>query len=382
MQLLKVYDSLDLVKGISIIKYLYEFINIFGVFRKFFYCIFTLMKFVRFLLFPFAILYNLITKIRNFLFDVDVFKSTSFELPVIVVGNLSVGGTGKTPQIEYLIRILKDRFKVAVLSRGYRREIKGFELLNSRHNALDVGDEPLQYFNKFNGIDVAVDANRVEGIQKLINGQSPEIILLDDAYQHRKVQGSFYILLTKFDDLFTDDFLLPAGNLRESRAGAHRADVLVVTKCPVDLNNEQQEEIKRKLKKFDKRVFFTTISYGNILSKEKEIIFDDLKDYTVLLISGIANPVPLLGFLEAKKIKFKHLKYADHHHFSSTEIEKIKQEFVAIASNKKIIVTTEKDYTRLENRINKLFYIEIETRFLGAQNKGFDQLINDHIKQS
>ena len=339
------------------------------------------MKFVRFLLFPFAILYNLITKIRNFLFDVDVFKSTSFELPVIVVGNLSVGGTGKTPQIEYLIRILKDRFKVAVLSRGYRREIKGFELLNSRHNALDVGDEPLQYFNKFNGIDVAVDANRVEGIQKLINGQSPEIILLDDAYQHRKVKGSFYILLTKFEDLFTDDFLLPAGNLRESRAGAHRADVLVVTKCPVDLNNEQQEEIKRKLKKFDKRVFFTTISYGNILSKEKEIIFDDLKDYTVLLISGIANPVPLLRFLEAKKIKFKHLKYADHHHFSSTEIEKIKQEFVSIASNKKIIVTTEKDYTRLENRINKLFYIEIETRFLGVQTKGFDQIINAHIKQ-
>jgi tetraacyldisaccharide 4'-kinase len=327
------------------------------------------MKFFRFLLFPFAILYDLITMIRNFLFDVDVFKSTSFELPVIVVGNLSVGGTGKTPQIEYLIRILKDRFKVAVLSRGYNRETKGFKLLNSRHSALDVGDEPLQYFKKFKGIDVAVDANRVEGIQKLINGQSPEIILLDDAYQHRKVKGSFYILL-------------PAGNSRESRAGAHRADVLVVTKCPVDLNNEQQEEIKRKLKKFDKRVFFTTISYGNILPKDKEIIIDDLKDYTVLLITGIANPDSLLDVLDAKKIKFKHLKYADHHHFSSTEIEKIKQEFVAIASNKKIIVTTEKDYTRLEKRINKLFYIEIETRFLGAQNKGFDQIINAHIKQS
>ena len=340
------------------------------------------MKFFRFLLFPFAILYDLITIIRNFLFDVEVFKSTSFELPVIVVGNLSVGGTGKTPQIEYLIRILKDRSKVAVLSRGYKRETKGFKLLNSRHSALDVGDEPLQYFKKFKGIDVAVDANRVEGIQKLINGQSPEIILLDDAYQHRKVKGSFYILLTKFDDLFTDDFLLPVGNLRESRAGAHRADILVVTKCPVDLNIEQQEEIKRKLKKFDKRVFFTTISYGNILSKDKEIIIDDLKDYNVLLITGIANPDSLLDILDIKKIKFKHLKYADHHHFSSTEIEKIKQEFVAIASNKKIIVTTEKDYIRLENRINNLFYIEIETRFLGVQNRGFDQIINAHIKQS
>jgi tetraacyldisaccharide 4'-kinase len=261
------------------------------------------------------------------------------------------------------------------------RETKGFELLNSRHNALDVGDEPLQYFKKFKKIAVAVDANRVAGIQKLINRQAPEIILLDDAYQHRKVKGSCYILLTKFNDLFTDDFLLPTGNLRESRTGAHRADVIVVTKCPMDLSTPHQEEIKRKLEKFHKTVFFTTISYGNILSEDKKMTLSELKDYRVLLITGIANPAPLLNFLREKDIPFKHLKYADHHHFSSKEIEEIKQEFLAIKSKKRIMLTTEKDYTRLEHGLDELFYIEIQTCFLGTQNIFFDALINNHIKK-
>ncbi|TXD54469.1 MULTISPECIES: tetraacyldisaccharide 4'-kinase [unclassified Polaribacter] len=340
------------------------------------------MKLVRFLLFPFAILYDIITTIRNILFDVGVFKSTSFQIPVIVVGNLSVGGTGKTPQIEYLISVLKNRFKVAVLSRGYKRKTKGFVLLNGSHNALDVGDEPLQYFKKFNEIDVAVNANRVEGIQRLIKSTSPEIILLDDAYQHRKVKGSFYVLLTKFNDLFTNDFLLPTGNLRESRSGAQRADIIIVTKCPTNLSDFQQEEIKQKLIKFDKKVFFTTISYRNILSSDKKIALSALKEYAILLITGIANPAPLVDFLVTNKNNFKHLKYADHHHFSSVEIEKIKKEFDEIKSDKKIILTTEKDYTRLSGELQNLFFIEIETHFFGGQNKEFDQIINAHIQQN
>jgi tetraacyldisaccharide 4'-kinase len=175
------------------------------------------MKVLRFILFPFAILYDFITRIRNFFFNTGIFHQTSFKTPVIVVGNLSVGGTGKTPQIEYLIRLLKNNFKTAVLSRGYKRETKGFVLLNENHLAIDVGDEPLQYFQKFKNIDVAVCANRVKGIANLIKSNIPEVILLDDAFQHRKVKGSFYILLTKFDDLFMDDFLLPMGRLRESK---------------------------------------------------------------------------------------------------------------------------------------------------------------------
>ena len=205
------------------------------------------MKVLRFILFPFAILYDLVTRIRNFFFNTGIFYQTSFKTPVIVVGNLSVGGTGKTPQIEYLIRLLKNNFKTAVLSRGYKRETKGFVLLNENHVAIDVGDEPLQYFQKFGNIDVAVCANRVKGITNLIKSNIPEVILLDDAFQHRKVKGSFYILLTKFDDLFMDDFLLPMGRLRESREGAKRADIILVTKCPDDLTKESQKLIKKKV---------------------------------------------------------------------------------------------------------------------------------------
>ena len=340
------------------------------------------MKFVRFLLFPFAIMYDVVTTIRNLFFDVGIFKQTSFKVPVIVVGNLSVGGTGKTPQIEYLIRLLHSNFKVAVLSRGYKRKTTGFVLLNDAHVALDVGDEPLQYFKKFNNIDVAVDANRVEGIQKLMNDKSPELILLDDAYQHRKVKGSFYVLLTKFDDLFTDDFLLPTGNLRESRGGAKRANVIVVTKCPEDLSHQQQETIQRKLEKYQKEVFFTTITYGAILSSKDVIPIDDLKEYTIVLITGIANPKPLLGFLSDKKIDYKHLQFADHHNFSSIEIENIQQEFDAISSAKKIILTTEKDFVRLEKSIENLFYIPIETSFLENQKDRFDEMVISHINQN
>lgn len=338
------------------------------------------MKLVRFLLFPFAVLYHLITSIRNFLFDVGVLKSASFQIPVIVVGNLSVGGTGKTPQIEYLIRLLKDTFKIAVLSRGYKRKTKGFVLLEDNHSAIDVGDEPLQYFKKFNNIEVAVDENRVEGIQNLISKKNIEVVLLDDAYQHRKVKGSFYILLTKFNDLFADDFLLPTGNLRESRVGAKRADVIIVTKCPVDLNNQQKVEIQNKLKSYQKEVLFTTISYADKISGAQKLTIEELKEYQVLLLTGIANPNPLLDFLNEKEISFSHLKYADHHHFSDKEILEIKNKFDKIKSDKKLILTTEKDYTRLSNKLQKLSYLEIETRFLEEGNIIFDKKIIDHIQ--
>ena len=337
------------------------------------------MKFLRFLLFPFAIIYDVVTSIRNFFFEVGFFKQTSFKIPIIVVGNLSVGGTGKTPQIEYLIRLLKDGFKTAVLSRGYKRKTEGFVLLNSTHSAEDVGDEPLQYYKKFNTIDVAVDANRVAGITKLITDNAPEVILLDDAYQHRKVKGSFYILLTKYDDLFTDDFLLPTGNLRESRSGAKRADVILVTKCPVNLTESSKNSIKEKLKKFHKKVFFTTISYDDQTAGSDSILVNDLKDYDVLLITGIANPTPLLSFLTEKNVNFKHLKFPDHHHFTDNEIEIIKKEYTNLKSSKKLILTTEKDYVRLENRVEALSFLGIQTSFLEEQEV-FNSILKNHIQ--
>jgi len=337
------------------------------------------MKFLRFILFPFAIIYDAVTTIRNLFFNVGIFKQTNFKIPVIVVGNLSVGGTGKTPQIEYLIRLLKDGFKTAVLSRGYKRKTEGYVLLNDTHSAEDVGDEPLQYFKKFNNIDVVVDANRVEGISKLIADKSPEVILLDDAYQHRKVKGSFYILLTKYDDLFTDDFLLPTGNLRESRSGAKRADVILITKCPMNLTEASKNKITEKLKKYNNNVFFTTISYDESTSGNKSILTDDLKNYEVLLITGIANPSPLLSFLSEKNVNFKHLKFPDHHHFTDKEIETIKKEYTDLKSSKKLILTTEKDYVRLEASIEELSFLGIQTSFL-AEQETFNSIIKSHIK--
>lgn len=337
------------------------------------------MKFVRFLLFPFAILYDFITRIRNILFDFGILKSTSFPIPVIVVGNLSVGGTGKTPQIEYLIRLLKNKYNLSVLSRGYKRKTEGFVLVNKKHTANDVGDEPLQYFKKFSNVNVAVDENRVEGIQNLIAKNSPEIVLLDDAYQHRKVKGSFYILLTKYDDLFVDDFLLPTGNLRESRGGAKRADVIVVTKCPLNIKDVEKNIIREKLQKYKKEVFFTTISYADKISGCYKYTLNQLKEFEILLITGIANPKPLLTFLTERKVKFKHLKYADHHHFSEKEIETIKEKFNNISANKKLILTTEKDYTRLSDKLNELSYLEIETSFLDAKETHFNKKITSSL---
>ena len=337
------------------------------------------MKILRFILFPFAIIYDIVTTVRNFFFDVGFFKQTSFKIPVIVVGNLSVGGTGKTPQIEYLIRLLKDDFKTAVLSRGYKRKTEGFVLLNNSHSAEDVGDEPLQYFKKFKNINVAVDANRVAGITNLISNNSPEVVLLDDAYQHRKVKGSFYILLTKYSDLFTDDFLLPTGNLRESRSGAKRADVVLVTKCPDDLSEVSKNEVLRKLKKYQKKVFFTTISYDEKTSGNSQVSVNELSDYEIVLITGIANPTPLLNFLNDKNISYKHLKYPDHHHFTTKEIDLINQAYSSLKSSKKMILTTEKDYVRLESRLEEVSYLGIQTSFLES-NEEFNSMIINHIK--
>jgi len=330
------------------------------------------MKLVRYLLFPFAILYDLITSIRNFLYDIGSSQSTSFDIPLIAVGNLSVGGTGKTPQIEYLIRLLQQK-KIAVLSRGYKRKTSGFVLVNENHSSEDVGDEPLQFFRKFSSISVAVNANRVQGIKELKEKVDPEVILLDDAYQHRKLKAGFYVLLTKYGDLYADDFILPTGNLRESRRGAKRADVIIVTKCPEMMTLNDQESIVKRLKPLENQeMFFTTISYGNMLKGARPVAMDDLSDYEILLVTGIAIPEPLLDFLQGKKIQYRHLKYPDHHHFSKSDIDTIKREFEALSSVKKMIVTTEKDYVRLSDTITDLSYIEIETRFL----KGKDEFDN------
>ena len=335
------------------------------------------MNLLRKILFPFAILYGFITSIRNFLFDKGILKSTSFDLPVIAVGNLSVGGTGKTPQIEYLIRLLSDKYKVATLSRGYKRKSEGFVLADENSNAEILGDEPFQFYQKFPNVLVAVDANRTNGIQQLLSQkEKPEIILLDDAYQHRKVKAGFYILLTSYGDLYADDFMLPTGNLRESRSGAERASIVVVTKCPKNLSEEQQTAIRLKLKlSSSQQVFFTFIDYDEeIYSKKEKIAVSEIKSESKLLLAGIAKPKPFFDYLKNKNDEC--LTYPDHHHFSDADLEAIQ-----VKAHGRKIITTEKDYVRLKDSklVSQLYYLPIKSSFINNQ-KDFDTAILEYVE--
>ena len=326
-------------------------------------------------------LYGLVTSIRNYLYNKQVLKSTQFKTHTIVVGNLSVGGTGKTPQIEYLIRLLQNDYKIAVLSRGYKRKSKGFIIADENVTAEIIGDEPFQYYQKFPTIIVSVDGDRTNGIHRLEQLENPpEIILLDDAFQHRKVRGGFNILLTSYEDLYIDDTVLPTGNLREYKSGAKRAQVIIVTKCPDNLSEAAQIEISKKLNPTLKQeVFFTTIKYDNELKGASAINLLDLEKTEILLVTGIANPIPLTEYLTNQKIKFKHLKYPDHHHFNSKDISKINSTFNLLGSTNKIVLTTEKDYVRIFAKLQKLHYISIKTKFINHKND-FNNLIKKYVE--
>ncbi|MDI1306929.1 MAG: tetraacyldisaccharide 4'-kinase, partial [bacterium] len=325
------------------------------------------MNLLRKILFPFAILYGLITSIRNFLFDKGILKSYSFDLPIIAVGNLSVGGTGKTPQIEYLIRLLSDKYKIATLSRGYKRQSEGFILADANSNAAILGDEPFQFYQKFPNIQVAVDANRKNGIEQLLSqSNKPELILLDDAFQHRKVKAGFYILLTSYGDLYSDDFILPTGNLRESRSGAKRANIIIVTKCPFPLSLDEQKEIKNKLKlSLNQELYFTYIDYDDcIYSENRKTKVDEIKSLGKVLVAGIAKPEPFFTYL--KNTNDACLSFPDHHNFTDKDILEIKN----LAQNS-LIITTEKDYVRLKGSLasEQLFYLPIKSSFIsGSEN--------------
>ena len=339
------------------------------------------MKFLRKIGYPFSLLYGIITSVRNFLYNKHIIKSTQFKTPTIVVGNLSVGGTGKTPQIEYLIRLLQNDYKIAVLSRGYKRKSIGFIIANENVTAEIIGDEPFQYYLKFPNIIVCVDADRVNGIQQLEALENPpDIILLDDAFQHRKVDGGLNILLTSYHNLYIDDSMLPTGNLRENISGAKRAQVFIVTKCPINFSEVEQLEITKKLKPKSKQsIFFTTIEYDNDLKGASALSLDNLENFEILLVTGIANPTPLTAYLNNRKIKFKHLKYPDHYHFKEKDIAKINSEFKLLLSNNKIVLTTEKDYVRIFTDLQNLQYIAIQTKFVHNKT-GFDKLIKTYVE--
>lgn len=336
------------------------------------------MKLLRKILFPIAIVYWIVTFVRNWLYDIKFFDSIEFDadLPLIAIGNLSAGGTGKTPHTEYLIRLLKDTYKIAVLSRGYKRSTKGFVLANERVSAAELGDESYQIHTKFPAVTVAVCESRKLGIFNLLYQEEiPEIILLDDAFQHRKVKASFYILLTAYDDLFSEDYILPFGNLRESAIGKKRADLVIVTKCPASLSSQEQEKVKQKLQ-VKVPVFFTSIHYDtNVFSANSSLPVSDIISKEKVIVAGIAKPKYFVNFLNSGKDKV--MIYPDHHNFSEQEIAELN-----VLAQDKILVTTEKDFMRLNGKVNSenLYYLPITSTFIEAESD-FQEAIFKVIKK-
>lgn len=318
-------------------------------------------------------------------FDKGWLVSKTFDFPVIAVGNLNVGGTGKSPMIEYLIRLFEKTNQIAVLSRGYGRSTKGFFLAKTGCTAQQLGDEPFQFFRKFKHLTVAVDEKRVRGI-KTLSKLKPDLnlILLDDAFQHRHVKAGFYILLTAYDDLYMDDYLLPVGNLREHKKGAERADLIVISKCPGDLSDQQRSDIiKRVAPKKYQEVFFSSIGYDPyIYNKDEKIPVSELDQWQVILVTGIANPKPLKTFLDRHKINYEHIKFSDHQFISEKEQDKIAKKFSSLKGEKNLILTTEKDFVRSFLEIElPIYYLPIKTTIIEGNNK-LNELIQNYVRKN
>jgi tetraacyldisaccharide 4'-kinase len=345
------------------------------------------LKSFRILLLPFALLYWLGISIRNWLYNKNIWKSTSFALPLICVGNLSVGGTGKSPMVEYLVLNLKEKFKVATLSRGYKRKTRGYALAGEMSTALEIGDEPMQFHLKFPDVPVAVGEQRIVAIPQLLHDRpGTQVIILDDAFQHRAIKAGMNILLTEYNNLFTRDFYLPTGDLRDLKSSYIRAEIIVVTKCRPDLTEAKKQEIIREIDPLPQQhVFFTAIEYGQLyhITGRKGFVLGNKTE--VLLITGIANPRPLKKMLEEHSNSYHMLQYSDHHIFTIDDLNDIRQKFENLEGENKIILTTEKDAVRLvkfntEIAELPLYIIPVRHRFLFEEGGTFDKLVTDFIQ--
>jgi tetraacyldisaccharide 4'-kinase len=347
---------------------------------------------LRFLLFPFSILYGLIILLRNYLYQTKIYGSIDYDFPVICVGNLSTGGTGKTPHVEYLIRLLQtNHFLPATLSRGYKRKSTGFILADANSTADLIGDEPLQYSKKFKNIFVAVAENRILGIADLLATSAHiDAVILDDAYQHRAVNAGCNILLTRYDNLFTKDYLLPMGFLREFRKGAKRAKAIVISKSPIDISVNEKNKIITEIRKYASApIFFSSIKYGNAFSFFNDATYNNQLE--TILLTGIADHKLLLQHIEKNEKKVIPVSFSDHHRFEITDLEMM---YRAVSKENKTwndfnLITTEKDAMRLipfkfwfdEKRIN-LFVIPIEVEFIEADKINFDHFILNYVEQA
>jgi len=349
-------------------------------------------------LLPFSLLYGLVIVIRNLLYNIRILKSHRFRIPVISVGNLSVGGSGKTPMTEHLIRLLAPQYRVATLSRGYGRETSGFVLVSATTNASLIGDEPMLYHTKYKDITVATAESRREGIERLLSLETKQqVILLDDAYQHRSVKPGLNILLLEYDKIFKSKILLPAGNFREPFGAKKRADIIIVTKCPASLDDNFRRKTEHKINpSFRQQVWFSYLVYEELKTFASYLKKDSTpesqafgKDTRVLLLTGIADPLPLKMHTVRTYTLDRMLRYADHYDFSETDIKRMKKIFNNIVGKEKIILTTEKDAMRLMKQsliplLNDLplYILPIKVKFLQKYSEVADNTILEYVRKN
>ena len=343
----------------------------------------------------FSWIYGLVVSTRNEMFDLKILSSREFDFPIISVGNITVGGTGKTPHTEYIISLLKSKFKVASLSRGYKRKTRGFLLAEQDSTVRQVGDEPLQMKIKFSDVLVAVDTKRARGIEKLMDlPDRPEVVILDDAYQHRYVTPGINILLTDYERLITKDSLLPLGRLRESASNRSRANIIIVTKCPAELKPIEERIITKELTiRPYQNLYFTRLEYGNVLPVYPEVIQGTgdniLNGRAILLVTGIANPAPLKNYLMHQSHYIRDISFSDHHNYTSKDLDLIIANFNTLPDKERIIITTEKDMVHFRELANvpdlikeNLFYIPLMICFLDSGGKDFDQKIIKYVREN
>jgi len=350
------------------------------------------------MLYPFSLIYGAGTGIRNFMYNTGILPHHEFRLPVICVGNITVGGTGKTPHTEYLIGLLGKNFRVATLSRGYMRKSSGFRIASSSDDVSEIGDEPMQIHKKYPEITVAVDRNRVNGVYSILKEKpETEVIILDDGFQHRKITPGFTILLTDFSRLIINDHLLPYGRLRESVSNMRRADIIIITKSPENISPIQRRIIVKEINKAPyQNLYFTSIEYKDPLpvfaqSSDKILSLVEQKKERggIVLVTGVANPIPLKEYLEGYFKEIIHLSFPDHHKFTEKDIVKVSSAFYNLGSAEKFIITTEKDAVRLREFTNiaefirsSAYYIPVGIKFLNADKDEFDNLIFDYVRKN
>jgi len=342
---------------------------------------------MRYLLFPLSFIYGSITSMRNLLFDYGIFKAKSHPIPIICIGNLSVGGTGKTPHTQYLLDLLKNNYKVAVLSRGYGRKTSSLQLVEINSNAIEIGDEPLQLKQNNPECLVVVEKNRNKGVQHILKHfPKTDIILLDDGYQHRWIKAGFNILITPFSSPYYKDYLMPVGKLRESKKGVTRANAVIFSKTPENTNPTLKKGMLERLHLFaHQKAYFSAIEYHKFKCISNNTELEENNPYSITLVSGIANASPLIKYLKEKGHSINHIKYADHHNYTSNDIDNILAKYNGEKSTKKLILTTEKDATKLKQFLPQFkdvnfYYIPIEIRI--DQSEKFKKQILDYVEKN